>query len=366
LVALPTETVYGLGADAFNPNAVANVYATKGRPGDNPLILHIADKTVLDDIAADIPAYAHALADKFWPGPLTLVVRKKKGLPDWLGGHPQGVGYGGTHSGSTTQTVGVRVSAHPVMQSVIRESGCIIAAPSANVAGKPSPTCAAHIVIDYESAELTPDLLLDGGTVDVGVESTVVDVTASTPIILRHGVITAEMIYETIRGIPQEAPALPLQSNDEPNELDDLARNAPRAPGMKYRHYAPVAPMTLLSGSARDVASYITTQIVSEIDAHIGVMVSSQVREYMDKTWPLMAVQTDAASLYTPLVSVLPLGDDLPDIARNLFANLRRFDELGVDIILAEALETDGMGAAIMDRMTKAAEGRIMKLGVNL
>ncbi|MCL2363914.1 MAG: L-threonylcarbamoyladenylate synthase [Defluviitaleaceae bacterium] len=349
LVALPTETVYGLGADAFNAEAVAKIYATKGRPGDNPLILHIANAADTDKIAADMPDYARGWMTQFWPGPLTLVVRKKEGLPAWLGGHPD----------NAPDTVGIRVPAHPVMRAVIEAAGCVIAAPSANIAGKPSPTCAAHILTDYESAALTPDLLLDGGAVDVGVESTVVDITGDTPVILRHGAVTAEML-----GILNEKTqtANGGQADALVNAPTDAAA-VPRSPGMKYRHYAPNAPMTLLSGTPEAVASYITTQIISELDAYIGVMVSPQVKACMDKNWPMMAVQTDGS--YVPLVSTILMGSsDAPhDTARDLFANLRKFDALGVDIILAEAVPAEGLGAAIIDRMTKAAEGRIIQVG---
>ncbi|MCL2604031.1 MAG: L-threonylcarbamoyladenylate synthase [Defluviitaleaceae bacterium] len=356
LVAVPTETVYGLAADAFNAQAVARIYATKGRPADNPLILHIADKKTLDELAEDLPAYAYALTEKFWPGPLTLVVRKKAGLPAWLGGHPD----------NAAETVGVRMPNHPAVLELIRQSGCVVAAPSANKAGTPSPTCAQHIINDYDGAALTPDMLLDGGTLEVGIESTVVDTTGDEPVILRPGAVTAEMIQEMLGtandGIRQRR-AL-SETNERGSELHPHSHIQPRSPGIKYRHYAPLAPMTLLSGDAEAVAAYITTQIVSEVDAHIGVLVSPRVLSYINAKWPRMAVQSDTS--YTPIVTALPLGDpkDLPAIARNLFANLRTFDEKGADIILAEALPSEGLGAAIMDRMTKAAEGRVIRLGI--
>ncbi|MCL2499104.1 MAG: L-threonylcarbamoyladenylate synthase [Defluviitaleaceae bacterium] len=340
LVAVPTETVYGLAADAFNAEAVARIYATKGRPADNPLILHVADKSDLDKLTDHLPDYARTLADRFWPGPLTLVVRKKPDILPWLGGHP----------GNTVKTVGVRMPNHPVTLAIIKRSGSIIAAPSANKAGTPSPTQAEHITNDYKDTAQSPDLLVDGGTLEVGIESTVVDATGDKPVILRPGAITEEMIREAVG-----AAVIGKAAN---------AETPPLSPGTKYRHYAPLAPMTLLSGTAEAVASFITTQIVSEVDAHIGVLASPRVLACINKNWPVMAVQSDSS--YTPVVTFLPLGDphNLPDIARNLFANLRRFDEKGVDIILAEALPAEGLGVAIMDRMTKAAEGRFIRLGV--
>ncbi|MCL2189900.1 MAG: L-threonylcarbamoyladenylate synthase [Defluviitaleaceae bacterium] len=337
LVAMPTETVYGLAADATDEEAVARIYELKGRPGDNPLILHIADKSTLNEITDTLPDYANLLTDAYWPGPLTLVVRKKASLPAWLGGHPNQV----------CETVGVRMPGHSATLSVIYQSGCIIAAPSANKAGKPSPTCAEHVINDYFAGEPSPDLLVDGGEANVGVESTVIDVTGNAPVILRHGAITTQMIEETI--------------NMKLSESIQKTR-APRAPGMKYKHYAPNAPMTLLRGTPENVAAYITTQIVADIDAHIGVLVTPKVQACMDKNWRVMSIQ--GYSTYTPLVTTRSLGENNEKIAKNLYANLREFDTRGVDIILAEALPEDGMGVAIMDRMTKAAAGRILDVGV--
>jgi L-threonylcarbamoyladenylate synthase len=345
LAVIPTETVYGLAADAFCAKAVGDIYAVKGRPNDNPLILHIADKPDLDKLTDDLPGYAKLLTDAFWPGPMTLVVRKKEGLPPWLGSHPH----------NTVDTVAVRMPNHPVTLEIIKESGCIVAAPSANKAGKPSPTNALHVENDYKNEQNKPDILVDGGTTDVGVESTVIDVTGDKPVLLRPGAITKEMIQNVCNIIFDE------------NGKGDCGLNLRdcRSPGMKYRHYSPKAPMILLSGTTESVASYITTQIIAEVDAYIGVLVSPQVLACVNKNWPIMAVQCDSDSVYTPVVKFLPLGDphDLTTVAKNLFANLRSFDELGVDLILAQALPPVGLGAAIMDRMTKAALGRVVQLG---
>jgi L-threonylcarbamoyladenylate synthase len=347
LVAMPTETVYGLAADAFNAEAVARIYDVKRRPSDNPLILHISEKSELSNLTEHLSESAKSLINHFWPGPLTLVVQKKANLPPWLGSHPH----------ISVKTLAVRMPNHPTAIKIIKTSGCVIAAPSANKAGTPSPTCARHIINDYMDITLAPDLLVDDGTVDVGVESTVIDVTGEIPVILRPGVITAEMISKLLGGSPGTYYS-GAGATIEP-EADDV-NPSPRSPGTKYRHYAPKAPMTLLSGTAESIASYITTQIISELNEHIGVFITPRVLSCINKNWGLMSVQSDDA-LYTPMVTILPLGDsdNTEEIARNLFANLRKFDEQGVDIILAEALEPNGLGTAIMDRMTKAAEGRL-------
>jgi L-threonylcarbamoyladenylate synthase len=343
LVAVPTETVYGLGADAMNPQAVEQIYKIKGRPTDNPLIIHISDKVKILELTDELPDYAKILVERFWPGALTLVVKKKPGLPVWLGGCPP----------AKLDTVGVRMPSHPVILELIQAANCFIAAPSANTAGKPSPTTAAHVLEDYKNAQATPDLVLDGGATDIGVESTVVDVTGENPLILRPGAITREMIEEALAG---ETVTVSFAS---------AAHETPRAPGMKYRHYAPVAPMTLLLGTSEEIAAYIATQIVSEMDASIGVLLTPETRLKLDAKWPKMAVQSDAS--YAPVVTWLNLGEwsNPAEIGQNLYANLRKFDEIGVDLILAEAPEKSGLGQALFDRMIKGAEGRLINLGLD-
>jgi len=321
--AIPTETVYGLGADAVNPVAVARIYEAKGRPGDNPLILHIASREDFFRLADNPPSYAHALIDAFWPGPLTLVTKKKPGLQPWLGGHPN----------RKADTIGIRMPSHPMALTVIKASGCFIAAPSANKAGTPSPTRADHVAADFGFGEI--DFILDGGAVPGGLESTVVDVTGEVPVILRPGAISPEMAAK-VTGL-------------EPLLLSETTL-APRAPGMKYRHYAPKAPMMLLVGDERDIAAYIAAQCASVQAEKIGILVTSQTRAMLDT----IPVNNSAA--------VLTLGDKTsPEtIARNLYACLRQFDILNVDIIYAEGPSQDGLGLAIMDRMKKAAEGRVI------
>ena len=351
--AFPTETVYGLGADATNPAAVARIYQAKGRPGDNPLILHVAAKEDFLQLADNPPSYAHALIDAFWPGPLTLVTKKKPGLPAWLGGHPKGA----------PDTIGIRMPSHPAALAVIKASGCFIAAPSANKAGTPSPTRADHVAADFSCEDI--DFILDGGAVPGGLESTVVDVTGDLPVILRPGAVTPKMIAEVM--------GLEISATDEsqpgvipgpaPDLIRDQARNGaepsphlstaspPRSPGMKYRHYAPKAPMTLLMGAGDDIAEYIKTQCASRQNQRIGIMVTAQTESKLD---PGIASSN--------LTSVLTLGDKAETIAHNLYACLRQFDIIGVDIIYAEGSTQEGLGLAIMDRMKKAAEGRVVNV----
>ncbi|MCL2355548.1 MAG: L-threonylcarbamoyladenylate synthase [Defluviitaleaceae bacterium] len=353
LVVFPTETVYGLGADAFNPDAVAKIYAAKGRPGDNPLILHIANAGDFSRLAHEPPDYAFALIENFWPGPLTLVVRKNPTLPAWLGGHPSG----------TTETVGIRMPAHPVARALIEASGCAIAAPSANKAGKPSPTSLAHVLEDYNEAERNGIFFLDDSERNdefIGLESTVIDATGDKPVILRHGGITAEEILSVTNRLPTEtanASRCAIATVSEANasrcatEFEPARKSPenPRSPGMKYKHYAPRAEMTILSGRPEKIAEYISNVGAGKI----GALVSAETATHLPCPAP-------------PNLKILPLGDDASGdkkiIARNLFANLRKFDSLGVDIIFAEAVCESGIGAAITDRMRKAAEGRAVSV----
>ncbi|MCL2527104.1 MAG: L-threonylcarbamoyladenylate synthase [Defluviitaleaceae bacterium] len=330
IAAFPTETVYGLGADAANPTAVARIYEAKGRPGDNPLILHVANANDFGKLAANPPAYADALIKAFWPGPLTLVAAKNPSLPDWVGGHPKNI----------ATTIGIRMPSHPMALDLIKATGCYVAAPSANKAGTPSPTCAQHVELDFADGSI--DYVLNGGAVPGGLESTVVDVTGDVPVILRPGAITGEMIAQAT-GL---SPIISAEHHDK-------TAATPRAPGMKYRHYAPKAPMTLLVGEEKGIAAYIKTQLNESPGRKIGVLVTAQTRSQLEAY--------NHADL-TAKPEYITLGDKTsPEtIAKNLYASLRQFDILGVDEIYAEGHAQDGLGIAIMDRMKKAAEGRII------
>ena len=339
IVAFPTETVYGLAADAFNPSAVARVYAAKGRPGDNPLILHVASPDAFFELAESPPAYAYALIKAFWPGPLTLVAKKKPGLPPWVGGHPK----------SAADTVGVRMPSHPLAKAVIEASGCVVAAPSANLAGTPSPTLAEHVAADFKHGEI--DFILDGGAVPGGLESTVVDVTGPRPVILRPGAITAEMVAAAT-GLETHGQALPANENEKETGPPSAP---PRSPGMKYRHYAPKAPMTLLIGSESDIAAYVLNQSVKEQSLRIGVLVTAETEAVLRRSL------SETCHEYRHLEFINLGSKAAPEtIAHNLYASLRKFDAQGVDVIYAEGLMQEGLGAAIMDRMRKAAEGRVL------
>jgi len=348
LVAFPTETVYGLGADAFNSEAVAKVYSAKGRPSDNPLILHIAEKEKFAELAFNPPEYAFKLIDAFWAGPLTLVARKNPDLPSWLGGHPNGI----------TETVGIRMPSHPVAQAFIKASGCVVAAPSANKAGKPSPTTIEHVISDFpellnssgKSIERLEGLaLLNGGSSDVGLESTVVDITEEVPRILRAGSITAEQIRE-VTGLPVEGGvAKSLVDNSTVNGQLEAANPAPRSPGMKYKHYAPNAPMTIVSGSRDNVVAFILDECIKAQERNIGVLL------HVDTVAAIFNLQDPPPNAF-----VIPMGHDDESIAQGLFARLRECDEENVDVIYIEAVPETGIGVAIMDRMLKAAEGRVV------
>ena len=353
LVVLPTETVYGLGADAFNSSAVARIYSEKGRPADNPLILHIAEAKDFDELVYEPPEYAARLIKAFWPGPLTLVARKSPLLPFWAGGAPDG----------RTETIGIRMPAHPMAKAIIAAAGCAVAAPSANKAGRPSPTALAHIFEDYPelAGEMTEDearnrgiMVIDGGNALVGLESTVVDITGERPRILRPGSITAENIQAVTKldvdtTFPRNASVISGDSGDCPANQEN--QSAPRSPGMKYKHYAPKAPLTILSGSSEKIAAYLES-VASGTTEHdnssrVGALVTEQTHRLIRGDIPM---------------PVLTAGGDEQSIAQNLFARFRQFDKAGVTQIYAESVPTTGIGAAIMNRMIKAAEGRVINV----
>lgn len=321
LVAFPTETVYGLGGDALNPASSQKIYAAKGRPSDNPLIVHICRMEDLERIAVDIPKEAYALADAFWPGPMTMILKKSAEVPyETTGG---------------LDTVAVRMPNHEVALALIEKSGGFIAAPSANTSGRPSPTSARYVEEDL-SGKI--DMIIDGGFVGIGLESTIVDITVNPPQILRPGYVTDKMLAEVLGRIEWDEAIVNADS-----------RKAPRAPGMKYRHYAPKAELVVVRGEAEEVVSYINGQIAEEEKngGRVGVIAT---RENADK-------------YKAQIVHVAGSADDEEEIARNLYDILRRFDEEQVTAIYSEEFASDGLGQAIMNRLLKAAGQKIVDAG---
>ncbi|MDO4941932.1 MAG: L-threonylcarbamoyladenylate synthase [Lachnospiraceae bacterium] len=316
LVAFPTETVYGLGADGLDPEASAKIYAAKGRPSDNPLILHISDIEQLTPLVREIPNAAVKAMRAFWPGPMTMILNKSDIVPfETTGG---------------LSTVAVRMPNHPIALALISESGCPIAAPSANASGRPSPTRAEHV---YEDMNGKIPCILDGGMVGIGIESTIIDFSGDTPMILRPGFITKERLEEVI-GEPVGIDPAVLNMK----KMDGIA---PKAPGMKYRHYAPKAKMILVSGREQSVISYINEKTEEAHRDHKKVGVIGT-----DETIPMYKADV-----------VLSIGTSSSDrtIAHFLYDVLRTFDHEEVDMIYSQVFESGEHGFAIMNRLMKAA-----------
>ena len=334
VVAFPTETVYGLGANGFDAAACAKIYEAKGRPSDNPLILHIAHRDMLDEVALAVPEMAERLLAAFCPGPLTLVLRRRAAVPASITGG--------------LATVGVRLPENDVARALIRAAGFPLAAPSANTSGRPSPTTAAAVLTDL--AGRIP-LILDGGPCRFGVESTIVDVTGDVAVILRPGAITREMIEE-VAGAVQLDPGLLAQERaarasgaDEAGDV--LFDTAPRAPGMKYTHYAPCAPLTLIAAAPADLPAAFRRVLAEETGKAVGLLVT-------DETTAALADDAEGRFLVR-----LGARDDMHAIAARLYEALRAFDETSVSCIFGEALDENGLGLAVMNRLKKAAGYRI-------
>ena len=319
LVAFPTETVYGLGADALDEEASAKIYAAKGRPSDNPLIVHIADTKALEELSCDVTEQAKLLAEKFWPGPLTMILKKSDCVPKSITG---GLG-----------TVAIRMPSHPVAAQLIRTSGVYIAAPSANISGKPSPTRGEHVIHDMKGRI---DMIIVDDTVDIGVESTIVDLSEDVPTILRPGYITKEMLSEVL-GEVRIDPA--IMGSVKPGVV-------PKAPGMKYKHYAPKADLVLVEGE--------TDKVVARIN--------ELVREKQQLGQKVGVIATDETFLRYEADHVVSIGarEDEDAIARHLYKILREFDDWNVDAIYSESFATPRIGQAIMNRLLKAAGHQVI------
>ncbi|GGE81985.1 L-threonylcarbamoyladenylate synthase [Priestia taiwanensis] len=312
VIGFPTETVYGLGADATNTEAVEKIFIAKGRPSDNPLIVHIASTEQLTHITKNVPSVAKELMEAFWPGPLTLVLEKKGGVSEKVT--------------AGLSTVAVRMPDHPIALALIKEANLPIAAPSANRSGKPSPTLAKHVHDDLKGRIAG---LVDGGATGVGVESTVVDCTVEPIVILRPGGVTKEQLEE-VAGEVEVDPALL-------NEVE-----APRSPGMKYTHYAPDAPLTIVQGS----------------ESFMQQLVDRAKRE--GKKVGVLTTEEKCASYNADVVLSCGKRDDLSTVAAHLYDALRTFDERNVDVIYSEEFPTEGIGSAVMNRLLKASGHRFI------
>ncbi|WP_435645624.1 L-threonylcarbamoyladenylate synthase [Butyricicoccus porcorum] len=316
VVGIPTETVYGLAADALNPQAVARIFEAKGRPQDNPLIVHIAEIETVHEIAAEFPPEAQALAEAYWPGPMTIILPKLDRIPM--------VTSGGLN------TVGIRFPSHPMAQAIIRAAGTPLAAPSANTSGRPSTTTAQHVMEDLNGKIAA---VVDGGACSVGVESTVVSLCGERPRLLRPGGISLEQLRAVLGEVDVDRALR--------EKIDDSEKVS--APGMKYRHYAPKAPVTVVFGTPKTSADYIYAQL----GENSGVLCFD-----------------DCAARFQNAAVVETFGpsDDPEEQAREVFDALRRFDETDCTEIYAQCPPSDGIGLAVANRIKKAAGFHIIDL----
>lgn len=322
LVAFPTETVYGLGGNGLDTYAASKIYAAKGRPSDNPLIIHIADIAAFNILCRDVPDMAYILAEKFWPGPLTMILKKSDLVP-----------YATTGG---LETVAVRMPDNQVALNLIKVSGTYIAAPSANLSGRPSPTRAEHVLQDMDGRI---DMIIDGGNVNIGIESTIIDLTEAVPVILRPGYVTKEMIESVIGRVEiDKAVALGVKSDV-----------APKAPGMKYRHYAPKGEMVIVEGNNPDKVKLEINKLVAKKKAQ-GVCVG------------ILTTDENVDDYTADYVLSVGRRDDEISISSHLFDVLRRFDDFGTDYIVSEGFSRENIGYAIMNRLLKAAGGRTINI----
>ncbi|MFI3202143.1 MAG: L-threonylcarbamoyladenylate synthase [Eubacteriales bacterium] len=317
LVAFPTETVYGLGGDAWNPISAGKIYEAKGRPSDNPLIVHIADLNSLTEIVEKVNRKAEQLIQAFWPGPLTIIFQKNHLMPVEVTGG--------------LDTIAVRMPEHELARAFIKEAGGFIAAPSANKSGRPSPTLAKYVVEDLAGKI---DMILDGGMVGIGLESTIVDVTNDIPEILRPGSITKRMLEEVIGEVVYDPTILSMQEE-----------GVPKAPGMKYKHYAPRGELTIIQGPPNLVSRRINelSDVLLKCGERVGIIATDEtVQEYR-----------------ATIIKSVGSRQDEDSIARRLYQILREFDNEKISYIYSESFESDRIGQAIMNRLLKAAAYQI-------
>lgn len=320
LVAFPTETVYGLGANGLDEAAVLKIFKAKGRPQDNPLILHIQSIDQLLPLVSHVPDLAYKCIEKFWPGPLTIIFNRSSIIPDVITGG--------------LDTVAIRMPENKIALDLIRKSNVPIAAPSANLSGKPSPTSADHVIRDLSGRV---DMIIDGGCTGVGLESTVLDLSGDIPMVLRPGGVTIEELRVLIPDVTQD-----LATIKESQAI------VPKSPGQKYRHYAPAAEMRVYTGEVEDIVISIN-KVCEELKAkgrRIGIMATEETKDRYNMG----------------IIKVVGSREKKESIATNLFNIIRQFDDEDVDIILAEGVEADNIGMAIMNRMMKASGGKINRV----
>lgn len=318
LVAFPTETVYGLGANGLDENAVSKIFKAKGRPQDNPLILHVHSMEQIKDLVIEIPEIAIKVMKEFWPGPLTILFKRSNKVPDIIT--------------AGLDTVALRMPKNQIALGIIKASNCPIAAPSANISGRPSPTSSTHVIQDLMGKA---DMIVDGGMTGIGLESTVLDLSGDIPMILRPGGVTLEELRRIIPNVVEDSSI--MKSNI-----------IPKSPGQKYRHYAPNAEMLVFTGEVENISSRIIemTEEYMKMGKLVGIMATDETEKLYKKG----------------LVISLGSRENKEAIAHNLFNTIRLFDEAKVDIILGEGVDLPDLGIAIMNRMMKAASGKVIKV----
>ncbi|MGD9677961.1 MAG: L-threonylcarbamoyladenylate synthase [Vulcanibacillus sp.] len=318
IIAFPTETVYGLGANALDSEAVEKIFIAKGRPSDNPLIVHIASIEQLHYLTEEINETSMLLIERFWPGPLTIIFKRREGISELVT--------------AGLDTVAVRMPNNPIALAIIKAANIPIAAPSANSSGKPSPTTAEHVINDLDGKV---EGIVDGGPTGIGVESTVIDVSMETPIILRPGAITIEELRAVLGKV----------------ELESSSKNyeQPKSPGMKYRHYAPKGEMVIITGNENRVTQKINSLIQEQLNSgkSVGILTTEEHKnQYLNAN----------------LIFAYGNNDNMYPLAENLYDVLREFDKKNIDYIIIEGIDEEGIGHTIMNRLKKAANGNIINV----
>jgi L-threonylcarbamoyladenylate synthase len=322
LVAFPTETVYGLGADALNPLAVSALFKAKKRPLDNPPIVHVYRIEEVCDLVGGLPEKASFLIKKFWPGPLTIIFKRSTKVPDV------------TVAG--LDTIAIRMPSHPIALALIKQSNCSIAAPSANLSGRPSPTTAKHV---FEDLNGRIDAIIDGGPTEIGIESTVIDISVNPPILLRPGGTPLEELKKVLKN---------LELHPFVQAEQELPLNQIKSPGMKHKHYAPKAEVILVEGDIKAIIPKI----------------NELIKTYRNKNLKIGVLATEQTKGFFKANVVMSLGSryNLASVAQNLFRLLREIDALGIDVIITESVPSEGLGLAVMNRLRKASGYHIIRV----